>query len=169
MKSLQKLLEEFAALDYNKDGVLNLQEFQNYLQIPSQSISENLFDVFDLDRDNAIDFKEFVLGVVLLDSQIPTTEKLQVAFALFTEGERVEISFDQFQKVMKQLLLITFRESKNVSIESVFQEIDVNNDGFISCGRNFIIFFIFFCSQELKMISSNTLKQTPVFASILDR
>ncbi|PRP84467.1 hypothetical protein PROFUN_08052 [Planoprotostelium fungivorum] len=133
LKSVQHMMDEFARMDKDHNGTIDREEFKDFLAIPSNTLSDELFNTFDIDGNGTIDFREFVLGLCLMSNNIPTKEKLETVFDLFSDPKHPKcISEDSFGKAMRQLLLLTFRESKNIHIQQTFIAIDKNQDGFIS-------------------------------------
>lgn len=85
------------------DGVIDMQEFSNSLYLTNQEFSEQVFNVFDLNKDKVINFREFILGLANLINE-KVEYKTRFAFNLISKCKTNEITDEQIYEYMKHLL-----------------------------------------------------------------
>ena len=64
------------------DGKMSLNDFCSYLDLPVNNAAEQVFKMYDRDRDGFIDFREFLIGLSLLSQPANTEETLKRAFTV---------------------------------------------------------------------------------------
>ena len=62
--ALKKVYKQFLAVDTDKSGLVDINEFCRLLRVERSPFVERLFGMFDTDKTGTIDLKEFVVGLV---------------------------------------------------------------------------------------------------------
>nr|UCC42470.1 lysophosphatidylcholine acyltransferase 1 [Sinohyriopsis cumingii] len=86
LEQMQKLLETFGSINYKGDGLISLEEFSTYLQIPVNPALEDVFAMYDRDGSGTIDFREYVIGLSLISNPVNNEETIQLAFKGVIQG-----------------------------------------------------------------------------------
>ncbi|KAL4491492.1 hypothetical protein ABPG72_008148 [Tetrahymena utriculariae] len=85
------------------DGVIDMQEFSNSLYLTNQEFSEQVFNVFDLNKDKVINFREFILGLANLINE-KVEYKTRFVFNLICKSKTNIVSDKQIYDYMKNLI-----------------------------------------------------------------
>jgi len=116
----QELLKKFSELDKHKNGELDIEEFAEALQMNKDSqVLHDLFDLFDSDHCGKIDFKEFVVGLSLLNDKSTPEKRLKIAFEILDEKSQNEVDSVQFGNILKKFA----PNLAQSEIDSLFQSI----------------------------------------------
>lgn len=84
------------------DGVIDYTEFCQALKMERSLIAERFFDIFDLNHDSVLNFREFVLGIsVLANNQ---ESQIKLAFNIFDVGKKGNIFIEDFKEIMNSCL-----------------------------------------------------------------
>ena len=62
-EALKKIYKQFLAVDTDKSGMVDINEFTRLLRVERSPFVERLFSMFDSDKTGLIDLKEFVVGL----------------------------------------------------------------------------------------------------------
>jgi Ca2+-binding EF-hand superfamily protein len=65
----KEYLRKFAKMDMNKDGHLTYEEFKRGFEIQSDDVASGLFTLMDTNESGTINFKEFLVGVAVLNGR----------------------------------------------------------------------------------------------------
>ncbi|XP_057212655.1 Kv channel interacting protein 3a, calsenilin isoform X1 [Triplophysa rosa] len=115
-----------------------------------------LFNAFDLDRNGAIRFEDFVIGLsVLLRGSV--TEKLNWAFNLYDINKDGYITKEEMLLIMKSIYDMMGRytypsvrdEAPSEHVEKFFQKMDRNRDGVVTIEE-----FIETCQKDENIMNS---------------
>ena len=127
MKELRKIFKKF---DKNGDGQLSYEEikqgFQEYFkneQIADTELNK-LIGAIDLDKNNYIEYEEFLRVTVNLDL-IMTDKNLRIAFDFFDKDKSGKLSHQE----LKEVLCKDFEGKDKEIIHKIIKEIDTNGDG----------------------------------------
>eukprot|EP01080_Neovahlkampfia_damariscottae_P003699 gene3699-6513_t len=137
----EELLKVFASIDKNRDGKIDFDEFKNAViklskytetsqkKLQNDDYIKKLFKLMDIGENNSIDFKEFIMGVKMLDRKGVISKKddlshVKFAFTVFDLNADEEINFEEFQIVLQ--LANPEKDFKTISQESdkYFEGID---------------------------------------------
>jgi len=134
LSDLRKIFKEF---DLNGDGQLSYDELKKgfRLYIKNEEIADkdfdNLISKIDLDKNNYINYEEFLMITCNLDN-ILTEKNLKYAFDFFDKDKSGSISPEE----IKEILFINPDPNnplkENEILNEIVKEIDTNGDGLIS-------------------------------------
>ena len=123
----------FNELDENNDGVLTYDEirkgFKKYFinEIIAEKEVEDIISRIDQDKNECIEYEEFIRATVDLDNLL-TDENLLIVFNSFDADGSGLLSHEE----IKNALGLNDYDSDNNLIEKMISEIDINGDGTIS-------------------------------------
>ncbi|KAI9096606.1 hypothetical protein DFS34DRAFT_650699 [Phlyctochytrium arcticum] len=139
MKKLQTQFEKLA----DTDGTIDKSDFKRTLD---QHVScwsagaqylflERLFNAFDLDGNQRIDFKEFIKGLSTFMKGTPE-EKMELSFRLYDIDKSGSIEPKELIKIMGQMYSAFYNEDQSQKIKElvnqIFDDLDINGDGSLS-------------------------------------
>jgi Ca2+-binding EF-hand superfamily protein len=125
------MLQRFSEIDTNKDGRIDEDDFALLLGVPSTGYTRDLFRLFDEEHSGFINFKEFITGLCLLSKNCPAKETIQLAFHTFDKNGNGKLTCAD----LSQMLRKCFRTITEEEIQSMFDHIDKNHDGYIDNGK----------------------------------
>uniref|UniRef100_A0A3B4TPB2 Lysophosphatidylcholine acyltransferase 2 n=1 Tax=Seriola dumerili TaxID=41447 RepID=A0A3B4TPB2_SERDU len=126
--NVRKELEGFAAMASScRGGRITIEEFAGFLKLPVTPPLEELFALFDRNRDGTIDFREYVIGVTILCRPANTEDVLRMAFQLFDTDEDEKITREEFTALLRSALGVS-----DLNMAKLFKEIDADGSGFIT-------------------------------------
>jgi len=119
------------------DGVIDIAEFQQALGLKNSAFAERIFRVFDINKDEVINFREFVCGLSVFCSKGTVDEKLQLSFKLYDRDEDGYIDKPELMSMLRAIMFdnMLFHLSDDhirALVDSTFSEADQNGDGLIS-------------------------------------
>jgi serine/threonine-protein phosphatase 2B regulatory subunit len=86
------------------DGVIDYEEFCSALKIEKSLIADRFFQIFDLNHDLVLNFREFVLGIsVLINSNFESL--LKITFSIFDIEKVGEINKQNFKDLILSCLV----------------------------------------------------------------
>ncbi|XP_038662674.1 lysophosphatidylcholine acyltransferase 2 isoform X1 [Scyliorhinus canicula] len=121
-------LDRFSVIaNKSKGGRIGIEEFANHLKLPVTPALKEVFSLFDRNGDGTIDFREYVIGLVVLCSPANTEETIQFAFKLFDLDEDGYITEEEFCSLLRSALGV-----HDLDVSKLFSDIDVSGSGTIS-------------------------------------
>jgi calcium-dependent protein kinase len=122
-----ELARLFESLDLNKDGTISKEELQIGLAKINYSMSDfelnDLVDKLDNNKNNQIDFTEFVAAAIDR-AKLLSEDKMRKCFKQFDKDNSGKISAQEFRQILQGTNKID-----DVVWTDLVQEIDTNNDG----------------------------------------
>ncbi|XP_060693713.1 lysophosphatidylcholine acyltransferase 2 [Hemiscyllium ocellatum] len=126
--NVRSQLDNFAAIaSVSKGGRIGIEEFANHLKLPITPPLRDVFSLFDRNGDGTIDFREYIIGLVVLCSPANTEETIQFAFKLFDLDKDGYISEEEFAALLRSSLGV-----HDLDVSTLFSDIDVEGAGKIS-------------------------------------
>lgn len=102
IKDLHVHFKSISSLEKD-DGVIDYQEFCSALKMDKSLIAERFFNIFDLNHDSVLNFREFVLGVsVLINNNLDSLTK--ITFSIFDVEKKGEIDRKSFMQILSSCL-----------------------------------------------------------------
>jgi len=100
------------------------------LGLPITDRIMNLFQTFDKDGDGSINFKEFVLGLSMLNQRedVSKREIIENSFKIFDTNDDGYIEYDEFEMVLRR----NFDNISDKEIAKIYNEMDKDHDHKIS-------------------------------------
>eukprot|EP01112_Ceratiomyxa_fruticulosa_P013124 TRINITY_DN3673_c0_g3_i1.p1 TRINITY_DN3673_c0_g3~~TRINITY_DN3673_c0_g3_i1.p1 ORF type:complete len:222 (+),score=37.58 TRINITY_DN3673_c0_g3_i1:63-668(+) len=134
-----KLFEHFKSISASieSDGVIDMNEFQEALGLRNSVFAQRIFQIFDINRDNVVNFKEFVCGLSVFCTKGTVDEKLTFSFKLYDADGDGYISKEELYGMLKaslfdNIMLAMPEQHMRALVDQTFTEADENHDGFIS-------------------------------------
>ncbi|XP_067091218.1 guanylate cyclase activator 1g [Osmerus mordax] len=120
-------------------GALHLHEFRSLFGVPSSSVEESLymeliFRSFDTNRDNVIDFMEFVAAVHLV-LRGKLEDRLKWSFKVYDRDGNGKLDRQEVKHIVKIIYKINQNNTgmtPNEVCDKLFELVDENQDGQIS-------------------------------------
>jgi len=138
-EEIKRLHSHFQSISNSiqNDGVIDIAEFQQALGLKNSAFAERIFRVFDMNKDDVINFKEFVCGLSVFCSKGTVDEKLALSFKLYDRDEDGFIDKSELMSMLRAIMFdnMLFQLSDDhirALVDSTFTEADVNGDGLIS-------------------------------------
>ena len=142
-KELEELAKEFKALDKDKSGELDKNEFKELFKNRMKHMNTNeeqlgkLFIAFDTDKSGTISFKEMATSLNIFGKGTPE-EKLEYLFEMYDEDHNGTLSKDEIEKVLRQMMSVSSAMGRtNVSqtenfIKGIMTKLDADSSGDIT-------------------------------------
>ena len=119
INSVQDKLEEFSSIACkDSDGLVSVDDFARFLNVPISPALRDLFKLYDRNDSGFIDFREYVIGLSLVSQPAATRETVKLAFKVFDKDQNGMITQDEFEQVLNA----TFGDEINGS--EIFDEIE---------------------------------------------
>ena len=133
-EELNDLYTHFKAISAieKDDGVIDYDEFCTALKIPKSLVAERIFEFFDVNHDNVINFREFITAIsVLVQDNIESQIKL--TFNIFDFEKSGIVRMETLKKLIKSAaeLVGTIKipeECINELVENTFQQLNIGQN-----------------------------------------
>ncbi|GMH78245.1 hypothetical protein TrLO_g3437 [Triparma laevis f. longispina] len=132
MKTIEKHLTAFAAMDTNHTGQVTFNQFAEAFELKQENgeISHGalrMFDLIDTHGHGTINFKDYLFGLALVN-EVPQNRKqlVKLAFHSFDPSGK-GLTLPQFSQIM------SFNPTLDPpTVAKIFKEADTSNDGFLT-------------------------------------
>jgi Ca2+-binding EF-hand superfamily protein len=96
-----------------------------------------LFDLMDMDENGSIDFREFILGMRMLDRNSLIKQKddishIKFAFTVYDANGDLKISKEEFSGILSLVYEELDKQSLSEKVDELFDAIDTQKKGEIS-------------------------------------
>ncbi|KAM5256388.1 lysophosphatidylcholine acyltransferase 2B-like [Ctenodactylus gundi] len=126
--NIHQHLEKYAATAAaSKGGKIGIEEFARYLKLPASEPLRQLFALFDRNNDGTIDFREYVIGLTVLDNPAHTEKILQMSFRLFDLDEDGFITEQEFTAILRAAFGVP-----DLNVATLFEEIAGKDSAHVS-------------------------------------
>jgi len=136
---IKKLFLHFKAISgsMQDDDTIELNEFKATLGRKDDTFTKRLFQVFDTDRNDHVDFREFALGVSALSERGTVDERIKYSFKIYDIDNDGFIDKGELHQMLKASLLehndfSLSEEQIQVLVENTFAEVCADHDDRIS-------------------------------------
>lgn len=127
-RDVEDELARYAEIVRGKDGLLTLEDFSAYLNLPvTEPTLRELFDLYDLNGSGKIDFRQYLIGVSVISKPLNTEEAIRLAFKLFDRNGKGLITKDDLTEILRTNLNMMPHET-----ERLFNQVDVRGKGYIT-------------------------------------
>ena len=129
-EALKKIYKQFLAVDTDKSGMVDINEFTRLLRVERSPFVERLFSMFDSDKTGLIDLKEFVVGLSNVGTEA-RENKVKFAFQVFDLDGSGSIDKDELRKIVKATNM-TSEKQLDRKVDWLMKQCDTDGDGMIS-------------------------------------
>jgi len=132
-KELKRLYRRFKKLDADGSGTLSTTEFQSIPELAVNPLLERVLSVFDTNKDNEIEFSEFISGLATFTQKGNKENKLKFAFQIYDIDGDGYISNGELFQVLKIMVGQNLTDTQLQQIvDKTILEADKDKDGRIS-------------------------------------
>jgi serine/threonine-protein phosphatase 2B regulatory subunit len=136
------------SLDYDKSGQVSSDEFLRIPEIAANPLRHRIISVFDENKDDEVDFSEFISALSIFRKEYDEEKKLRLAFSVY------DVSGDGFITNGELFTVLKMMVGSNLSdiqlqqvVDKTILEADKDKDGKIS-------FEEFKCALKVKDVDS---------------
>lgn len=127
LRSVETEMNKYAQIARGKDGLITIEDFAAYLDLPVSEPLRGLFTLYDTDGTGKIDFRQYLIGLSVIAKPANTEETIQVAFKVFDQQGKGHVTKDDLMKLLEHAFNMTQMET-----ERLFNQVDVYRKGFIT-------------------------------------
>lgn len=144
----------FQSFDYNKDKVIDFEDFKLYLTTTDDQILKG-FDKIDQDHDGKLTKADFIHYLKLTLNLKPTDQKIDQLFKQIDCNDHGYIAYEEFRDF---LLLMPRLHGLRIKTAFTFieEELDLSSDGDVTLINHFLNGFGFFLAGGLAGVVSRT-------------
>merc|ERR1712003_3536 len=102
---IKRIYKRFQEIDLDKSGAIDYQEFYMCLEMEDNTITRQMFKVFDMDGSESIELKEFIV-VLSRYTSASKSEKLKFAFMMFDEDGSGYIERDELVEMLRASFVV---------------------------------------------------------------
>lgn len=128
LESMKDLLDRFAEIDSNRDGMVDLEEFAEYLNLPVTRQVKHLFSLYDRDESGYLDFREYLIGLALVSQPANTEDVMKVAFQTFDMNGDGRVD----ETELRHILQSAYPSITDLNVNCLFNQVDVNHRGSVT-------------------------------------
>lgn len=136
---IQKLYTRFEIIAQSqiRDGIVDINEFQQALGIESRGFANRIFNAFDKNSSMTIEFKEFVHALSCMSPKATLEEKGRFIFKVYDQNSDGDITKPELREITE----FSLAENKTVHISSeqieeiineIFEKFDSDKSGGIT-------------------------------------
>jgi len=130
---LKRLWRRFKKLDKDNSGTLTADEFLSVPELACNPLLERVIAIFDTNKDDEIEFKEFIAALSTFSEKGNTEAKLKFAFQIYDMDGDGYISNGELFQVLKMMVGDNLNEVQLQQIvDKTILEADIDRDGKIS-------------------------------------
>jgi Ca2+-binding EF-hand superfamily protein len=132
-KELKRLHRRFKKLDKDGSGTLTIDEFTSIPELAVNPLLERVISIFDENKDNEIEFKEFIGALSVFSDKGNKEGKLRFAFKVYDIDNDGYISNGELFQVLKMMVGDNLNDVQLQQIvDKTILEGDEDRDGRIS-------------------------------------
>lgn len=128
LDSMKEMLERFAEIDSNRDGLVDLEEFAEYLNLPVTPHVKHLFTLYDRDDSGYLDFREYLIGLALVSQPANSEEVMQLAFQAFDMNGDGRVD----ETELRHILQSAYPSITDLNVNCLFNQVDVKHRGTVT-------------------------------------
>lgn len=144
----------FQSFDYNKDKVIDVTDFQKYLQSAEAQI-ERGFEIINTNRDGKVTREDFIRYLTKTLDLNPSEQTIDQLFRLIDHDCHGYITYDEFREF---LLLIPRLDGSRIktALNYTVEELDLSSDGDVTLINQFLSGIGYFIAGGLSGAVSRT-------------
>lgn len=124
----EKIVKQFPRIISNETGQISYKEFARRLEIPSSNeVLQQLFRLYDKDCTGLIDFREYLLGVLVISKAGNIDDMIEIAFKIFDLGGIGKVMLADATKALHHTIAMPIDEAQRI-----FKQIDMEERGYIT-------------------------------------
>ncbi|KAI3379953.1 hypothetical protein SNEBB_002667 [Seison nebaliae] len=132
-EEVRKLGKRFRKLDIDRSGALSTEEFTNIPELQQNPLVQRLIDIFDIDGNGEVDFKEFIEGISIFSIKGEKEQKLRFAFQIYDIDKDGYIGNGELFQVLKMMVGSNLKDTQLQQIvDKTIIYADKDEDGKIS-------------------------------------
>jgi serine/threonine-protein phosphatase 2B regulatory subunit len=132
-KELKRLHRRFKKLDKDSSGTLTIDEFMSIPELAVNPLLERVISIFDTNKDNEVEFKEFIGALSIFSDKGNKEGKLKFAFQVYDIDGDGFISNGELFQVLKMMVGSNLNDIQLQQIvDKTILEGDQDKDGRIS-------------------------------------
>eukprot|EP00029_Vermamoeba_vermiformis_P011509 TRINITY_DN6342_c0_g1_i1.p1 TRINITY_DN6342_c0_g1~~TRINITY_DN6342_c0_g1_i1.p1 ORF type:complete len:183 (+),score=79.34 TRINITY_DN6342_c0_g1_i1:84-632(+) len=132
-KELKRLHRRFKKLDKDSSGTLTIDEFMSIPELAVNPLLERVISIFDTNKDNEVEFKEFISALSIFSDKGNKEGKLKFAFQVYDIDGDGFISNGELFQVLKMMVGSNLNDVQLQQIvDKTILEGDQDKDGRIS-------------------------------------
>ncbi|XP_069867087.1 calcineurin subunit B type 2 [Dipodomys merriami] len=130
---LRRLGKRFKKIDLDKSGALSVEEFLSLPQLKQNPLVKRVVEIFDVDGDGVVDFREFIMGASQFSVKGAEEEKLRFAFRIYDIDNDGFISNGELFQVLKMMVGDNLKDWQlQQLVDKTIIVLDKDGDGRIS-------------------------------------
>jgi len=130
---LKKIHRRFKKLDTDHSGTISLEEFTKIPELANNPLLQRIISVFDTNKDDEIQFSEFLSGLSIFTSKGNREAKLRFAFNVYDINGDGFISNGELFQVLKMMVGSNLNDVQLQQIvDKTMLEADKDKDGRVS-------------------------------------
>jgi len=132
-KELHRIYRRFQKLDTDKSGTISTEEFLSIPELALNPLLERVISIFDTNKDEEIQFSEFLAGLSIFTAKGNKEKKMQFAFNIYDIDGDGFISNGELFQVLKMMVGTNLTDIQLQQIvDKTILEADKDKDGKIS-------------------------------------
>eukprot|EP00697_Spironema_sp_BW2_P006710 gnl/Spiro4/20819_TR10136_c0_g1_i1.p1 gnl/Spiro4/20819_TR10136_c0_g1~~gnl/Spiro4/20819_TR10136_c0_g1_i1.p1 ORF type:complete len:196 (-),score=73.62 gnl/Spiro4/20819_TR10136_c0_g1_i1:94-630(-) len=132
-KEIRRLYKRFRKLDKDNSGTITTEEFMSIPELAMNPLVQRVISIFDQNRDDNVNFKEFISALSVFSSRGDKEEKLKFAFKIYDIDNDNFISNGELFQVLKMMVGNNLTDVQLQQIvDKTILEADLDRDGRIS-------------------------------------
>ncbi|XP_012878729.1 PREDICTED: calcineurin subunit B type 2 [Dipodomys ordii] len=130
---LRRLGKRFKKIDLDKSGALSVEEFLSLPQLKQNPLVKRVVEIFDVDGNGVVDFREFIMGASQFSVKGAEEEKLRFAFRIYDIDNDGFISNGELFQVLKMMVGDNLKDWQlQQLVDKTIIVLDKDGDGRIS-------------------------------------
>eukprot|EP01121_Diplochlamys_sp_Union-15-3_P019076 TRINITY_DN7097_c0_g1_i2.p1 TRINITY_DN7097_c0_g1~~TRINITY_DN7097_c0_g1_i2.p1 ORF type:complete len:191 (-),score=43.37 TRINITY_DN7097_c0_g1_i2:6-539(-) len=132
-KEIKSLYKRFKRLDKDNSGTISTDEFQSIPELAMNPLAPRIIAIFDTNKDDQVNFKQFVQRLSVFSSKGSKKDKMLVAFKIYDINDDGFVTPEEIFKVLKMMVGNSLSdEHLNQIVEKTVADSDKDGDGKIS-------------------------------------
>ncbi|XP_038072965.1 calcineurin subunit B type 2-like [Patiria miniata] len=132
-EEIKRLGKRFRKLDLDNSGALSVDEFMSLPELQQNPLVQRVIEIFDVDGNGEVDFKEFIQGVSQFSVKGDKESKMKFFFNIYDMDKDGYISNGELFQVLKMMVGSNLRDTQLQQIvDKTITNADTDQDGRIS-------------------------------------